>query len=170
MNLSALCRFLLLLAFLGGHAQLVRAADKPIHGRVVGVRDGDTITILTDEKAQMKIRLEGIDAPELKQPFGQKSKAGLSALLFGKDVIISNRGKHRYKRTLGRVSCGATDVNLEMVRRGLAWRYDKYSKEAALAGAQAAAKDERAGLWQDDAPVPPWEWRVSKRPVRAPSN
>ncbi len=133
-----------------------------IEGRVVGLHDGDTITILTLEKTQMKIRLEGIDAPELKQPFGQRSKAELSEIVFGKDVSVSSHGTDRYKRTIGRIACGEFDVNLEMVKRGMAWRYDKYSQETALIEAQAQAKAKGVGLWNDKDPVPPWEWRVKK--------
>jgi micrococcal nuclease len=133
-----------------------------IQGRVVGVHDGDTVTILTPEKMQLKIRLEGIDAPELKQPFGQSSKAELSEIVFGKHVSVRSHGTDRYKRTIGRIACGEIDVNLVMVKRGMAWRYDKYSKERALIEAQIEAKSQRVGLWIDKNPVAPWEWRSKK--------
>jgi len=129
----------------------------------VGVHDGDSITVLTADKTQVKIRLEGIDAPELKQAFGAKSKQALSDLIFGKQVVVRVTGHDRYRRTLSRVICGGLDVNLEMVRMGFAWRYDKYSEDPALMAAQSAARAARRGLWSDPNPVQPWEWREAKK-------
>jgi endonuclease YncB( thermonuclease family) len=104
--------------------------------------------------------LDGIDAPELKQAFSQQSKQTLSDLVFGKSVMLHVTGKDRYKRTLAVVVVNELNVNLEMVRRGLGWRYDKYSKDAELLAAQEAAKAGKLGLWRDPQPVPPWEWRA----------
>ena len=128
-------------------------------GRVVGVHDGDTLTVLTAGNVQLKIRLVEIDAPEIKQPFGQQSKQALSALVFGKDVEIRATGKDRYGRTLARVFVDGADVNLAMVKAGMAWRFDKYSKDGAFQTAQEEAQKVRRGLWADVAPVAPWEWR-----------
>jgi len=142
----------------------LNAATVPgIVGQVVGVHDGDSITVLTADKTQVKVRLEGIDAPELKQAFGTRAKQALSDLVFGKQVLVKVTGHDRYKRTLGRIICGGLDVNLQMVKRGLAWRYDKYSKEAALGAAQAEARTAARGLWSDPHPVPPWEWREAAK-------
>ena len=128
-------------------------------GRVVGVHDGDTLTVLTAGNVQIKVRLVEIDAPEIKQPFGQQSKQALSALVFGKDVEIRATGKDRYGRTLARVFLDGTDVNLAIVKAGMAWRFDKYSKDGAFGTAQQEAQRARRGLWADAAPVAPWEWR-----------
>jgi micrococcal nuclease len=130
-----------------------------IEGRVVGVHDGDTITVLTPAKVPVKVSLQGIDAPESKQPFGAKAKEALSGLVFGKDVIVMNKGTDRYKRTLGRVYCGQQDVNELMVGRGFAWRYVQYSNDRKLIEAERYAREHRRGLWADEEPVPPWEWR-----------
>ena len=135
-------------------------------GRVVGVHDGDTLTVLTTGNVQIKVRLVEIDAPELKQPYGQQSKQTLSALVFGKDVEIRATGKDRYGRTLARVFVDGTDVNLAMVRSGMAWRFDKYSKDRAFQTAQEEARRARRGLWADAAPVAPWEWRDAKKTGR----
>ena len=107
-----------LLAIVWSGAQ---AAD--IHGKVVAVADGDTITILTSAKEQVKIRLHGIDAPERGQDFGTKSKQALSDLVFGKQVRIETEGKDRYGRVIGTVFVDGVDVNLAMVDMGLAWHY-----------------------------------------------
>jgi endonuclease YncB( thermonuclease family) len=151
---------MLLMALILPKTSAGNVAERPTFtGRVVGVHDGDTITVLTSESVQIKIRLEGIDAPELEQPYGQKAKAALSKIAFGKKVAIIDHGKDRYKRTLGRIICGKTDVNLEMVHRGIAWRYEKYSQEPALIEAQSLAKTMGNGLWAGDEPVPPSKWR-----------
>lgn len=136
-----------------------RAETEVVTGRCVGVHDGDSITVLAAGNVQIKVRLEGIDAPELKQPFSQQSKEALSGLVFGKVVTLQVTGTDRYKRTLAVVVADGVNANLELVRRGLAWRYDQYSKDAALLAAQNEAKKAKRGLWRDPAPVPPWEWR-----------
>ena len=135
-----------------------------IKGKVVGVHDGDTLTLLTSEKVQVKVRLEGIDAPELKQAFGNVSKQSLSDLVFGKLVKLEVAGKDRYKRTLGHVFVGETWVNHAQVEKGFAWHYKKYSKDPRLSEAEKQSREDRRGLWKDAKPVPPWEWRsVSKK-------
>jgi micrococcal nuclease len=143
--------------------QLHAKAPLPnIAGKVVGVSDGDSITVLTVDMAQVKIRLDGIDAPEAKQAFGAKAKAALSNLVFGKTVLVRSKGLDRYRRTLGRVEVDGVDVNLRMVRDGFAWHYVAYSKDAALATAQAEAKAGKRGLWIDAGPVPPWGFRKGR--------
>lgn len=135
------------------------APPEAITGKVVSVHDGDTFTLLTEDKAQVKIRLEGIDAPEAKQPFGAQARNALAALIAGKQVVVHPTGKDRYKRTLGRAESGGTNIGLRMVKDGFAWHFDKYSKDATLRSAQAEAKAASRGLWRDADPVPPWEFR-----------
>lgn len=98
-------------------------------GRVVSVADGDTITVLDDSNTQHKIRLAGIDAPERKQPFGQRSKELLSDLVFGKTVQIEIDKTDRFGRQVGKVLIAGRDANLAIVAAGLAWHYKKYQKE-----------------------------------------
>lgn len=145
------------LALLLGLEARAKDGAQVVTGRCVGVHDGDSITVLAAGNVQLKVRLEGIDAPELKQPFSQQSKEALSGLVFGKAVTLHVTGKDRYKRTLAVVVAGGVNVNRELVRLGLAWRYEAYSKDAALLAAQNAAKGAKRGLWIDPAPVPPWE-------------
>jgi endonuclease YncB( thermonuclease family) len=92
-----------------------------LHGKVVGVADGDTLTLLSPDHIQTRIRLFGIDAPEKSQAFGQRSKASLSDLVFGRDVDVIVQTLDRYGRTVGRVSHKGNDINLEQVRQGMAW-------------------------------------------------
>jgi endonuclease YncB( thermonuclease family) len=140
----------------------VAAIGGEIVGKVVGVHDGDTITVLTAEKVEAKVRLEGIDALELKQPFGNASKQELSKLVFGKAVRVVDKGKDRYKRTLGGVYVGDVWANEAQVRAGAAWVFLRYSHDPALLAAEKLARDARRGLWRDKEPVPPWEWRSKK--------
>jgi endonuclease YncB( thermonuclease family) len=145
---------------------LTTAPAAEIQGKVVAVADGDTLTVLVGTN-QHKIRLEGIDAPERAQPFSAVAKRALSTLTFGKAVRVVVKGKDRYGRTLGVVWIGQTNVNLVLVRTGMAWQFNR-SKDPALARAQAEARKEQRGLWRDKSPVPPWEWRSSKQKSHSP--
>lgn len=140
-----------------------------LQGRVVGVTDGDTVTVLDDSNIQFKIRLMGIDAPEKKQPFGTKSKESLSALVFNKQVAVEYKKRDKYGRIVGKILVDGIDANLEQVKVGLAWHYKKYMKEQTVADragysqAEDMAKEERCGLWVDANPIPPWDWRKNKK-------
>jgi len=128
--------------------------------RVVGVKDGDTIVLLSPEKESVTVRLAEIDAPERKQAYGTVSRTFLSDLIFGKEVRLEKSGTDRYGRTLGFIyTLGGVNVNVEMVRQGMAWQFLRYSNSEGLRRAQAAAKTSRLGLWKDPYPVPPWEFR-----------
>lgn len=131
-------------------------------GKVVGVSDGDTITVLRDRE-QVKVRMVEIDAPEKGQAFGNRSKQALSQLVHDRQVEIREQGTDRYGRTLGRVYLSGLDVNTEMVRRGMAWVYVKYAKDKGLYQLEAEAREQRRGLWADKEPVPPWEWRRDRK-------
>lgn len=136
-----------------------------IEGKVVGVADGDTITVLDSTNTQHKIRLSGIDAPEKSQPFGNRSKQSLSDLVFSKAVTVDTDKRDKYKRNVGKVLVDGVDANLEQIKRGLAWHYKHYEREQPAADRKAysdtedAAKAARRGLWVDSEPVPPWKFR-----------
>ena len=130
-------------------------------GRVVGVSDGDTISVIHEGRAE-KVRLEGIDCPEGGQPFGRRAKQATSDLVFGRDVRVEVRGTDRYGRTIGRVFVGQTDVSLGLVRQGVAWHFKRYSSESALAEAENEARTSRRGLWADGDAIPPWDWRRAR--------
>jgi len=138
---------------------------EPLSGRVVAVSDGDTLTLLTPDKTQVKIRLVEIDAPEKGQPYGEKSKQILSGLVFGKDVSVKSQSKDRYGRVLGRVFIDGIDVNLRMVEQGAAWAYDQYLTDQNIKKAETSAREAQQGLWalQADQIVPPWDWRRGKK-------
>lgn len=129
---------------------------------VIGISDGDTMTVL-HEREPVKIRIAEIDAPEKKQPFGTRSKQALSDMCFGKQAEVIPQAMDRYRRTVARVRCDGQDVSESQVRGGMAWVFDRYVSDRALYGIQNKAREERTGLWSDENPVPPWEWRKAKR-------
>ena len=148
--LKALCLTLLL---------AVTPAQADVRGRVVSVHDGDTLTVLV-ERRQVKVRLTDIDAPELKQPFGTRSRQSLAELCFGKEASLDVRGRDRYKRTLAIVTCAGTDANVEQVRRGFAWTYTRFARaDSPLNAIENEARSAHRGLWADPAAVAPWDWR-----------
>jgi endonuclease YncB( thermonuclease family) len=131
--------------------------------RVVGISDGDTITILHDNREQERIRFYGIDCPEKSQAFGQKAKQYASSLVYGKTVSIRVMDQDKYGRTVAWVYAGTINVNAELVRAGFAWHYRKYSKDSGLQRLEDEARLARRGLWVDPNPVPPWEYRKGTR-------
>ena len=141
------------------------AVAQELHGRVVGISDGDTLTLLVNGREEVRIRLSEIDTPERGQPYGTRARQALSDLAFGKAVRVAVRDIDRYGRTVGRVHAGAQDINAEMVRRGAAWVYRRYSDDPALLRLEQAARAGRLGLWAlpEAERVPPWEWRAARR-------
>lgn len=140
-------------------------AGSVISGKVVNVHDGDTLTVLVDQKT-VKVRLDGVDSPELGQDYGKKAKQALSDAVFGKQVAVRVTATDRYGRTVGVVVCGDVDVNLMLVANGWAWQYLKYNRSRDLGQAQQEAKRKRIGLWAGMNPVAPWEYRADQRRQR----
>ena len=130
--------------------------------RVVGVTDGDTVTCLTPEKRQIKVRLAQIDAPEKGQPFGQRSKQTLSDFVFQRDVVLKSDGTDRYGRTIATIYVAGRDINLLMLKWGMAWVYDRYAHDESYFAAHKTSRLNRVGLWSDPSPMPPHEWRRRK--------
>lgn len=155
----------LLLAFGIGHAETLT-------GYVVAISDGDTVTVLDDKNQQHKIRLASIDAPEKAQAFGERSKQNLAGLVFNKNVTVEWTKLDRYGRTVGKISVNGKDANLEQIRAGMAWWYEKYRKEQSLADqeiyqvAERQARMQRIGLWRDASPIAPWDWRHGEAVVQ----
>lgn len=131
---------------------------------VLGIADGDTFTArcgVLGAYKQLKVRLSEIDAPELKghQPFGQRSKESLSDLCFQVMATITPTAIDRYGRTVARVECRGMDANLEQVRTGMAWAYTKYLTDQSVFNAELTARQQHLGLWRDNGPMAPWNFR-----------
>ena len=141
------------------------AHAKTIEGLVVGVADGDTITVMDQQKNTYKIRLQGIDAPEKKQAFGEKSKQSLHDLVHGKQVRIEYDKEDKYGRIVGKITLDDLDICLQQLVLGMAWHYKKYQNEQSVADrvvyndAELKSKSLKLGLWADETPMPPWEFR-----------
>ena len=135
------------------------------HGKVIGVTDGDTLTLLLEpENRPIKVRLAGIDTPERGQPWASKARRALSDLAYGKEVRVVHVDIDRYSRRVGRVYVGDTDVNAELIRGGHAWVYRKYVTEDKLFALEKKAKAGKRGLWAlPEAQIPPWDWRKGIR-------
>ena len=136
-------------------------------GEVVGVADGDTVTVLMDNKIQHKIRLAEIDTPEKAQPYGQTAKRALSDYVYRQRVKVEVETTDRYGRIVGwliRLKDNL-NVNQQMVRDGHAWVYTKYSRSRVLRAYEKDAEKNQRGLWalQPDQRIPPWDWRKMKR-------
>lgn len=140
----------------------VSCLAETLTGKVVSVYDGDTITVL-EGTTQHKIRFEGIDTPESKQPFGTRAKQAMSKMVFGKEVRVEWSNKDRYGRTLGHVYVNGMWTNLEMIQQGMAWHYKQYSKDQRLAKAEIKAKESKLGIWSAPNAIAPWDWRKGKR-------
>ena len=131
--------------------------------KIIGVKDGDTVEGLYYQ-FPINIRLEHIDAPEKRQPFGTKSKEKLSDLCFGKNVTIKSNGRNGNYDSRGRLISeiileDGTNVNKEMVKSGLAWYYKKYSSNLEYARLEELAMKNKVGLWSDPNAVSPWSFR-----------
>lgn len=135
---------------------------EPFAGRVVGVADGDTLTVLVDT-TPVKVRLAEIDAPEKKQDFGERSKQSLAALCFGQQAVVLRGKTDFYGRTVARVRCQGVDASLHQVQQGLAWAYTAYLTDPDVATSERLAREARLGLWVDAEPTAPWAFRKAKK-------
>jgi micrococcal nuclease len=135
------------------------AADS-FSGKVVGIADGDTIDVMHTGRAE-RVRLYGIDCPELHQAFGARAKQFTSNLAFGKNVGVRVRDVDQYGRTVGEVILpDGKSLNRELVRAGLAWWYRQFARgDRELERLEAEARRDKRGLWADKDPVPPWNFR-----------
>jgi endonuclease YncB( thermonuclease family) len=132
-------------------------------GKVVGVIDGDTYDVLVEGRS-IRVRMEGIDAPERGMPYYKAAKQHLSVLCFGKQITLVSTGKDHHKRTLGfAYLTDGRELSREMLKAGYAWHYKKYNSDPALAQLEVVARQNRRGLWAESMPMPPWEHRAIKR-------
>jgi endonuclease YncB( thermonuclease family) len=165
---TAVCLAAPLLALL-----CLAAAADTLEGRVARIVDGDTLILLVagavGQQTQERIRLAAVDAPERGQPWGEKSKQALAAYTFGRDVTVAWAKRDRFGRVVGKVLDGERDVNLAMIRDGMAWWFRRFAAEQSAAdrklyeAAENLARLGRIGLWSETAPIPPSEWRDRRK-------
>ena len=164
--LPAVAGFFLTLLVLPASADVLK-------GKVIKITDGDTLYVPDANYQQHKIRLAGIDAPERKQAYGLASRKHLASIVAGRQVTVEYQKRDRYGRIVGKVllvvvfhtSADEIDVCLEQVKAEFAWHYKKYQHEQSLedqrlyADAEIRAREDRLGLWRENNPNPPWEYR-----------
>jgi micrococcal nuclease len=132
--------------------------------KVVKIKDGDTIGLLTNDNQEMTVRLAEVDCPEKTQAFGQAAKKFTSDICFGKYVKLVGNVHDRYGRTVALVILeDGNNLNYALVKNGFAWQYKQYSHSQELAGYEQQARQNRLGLWADANPTPPWEFRREKK-------
>ncbi len=151
---------------------LAPSGSQTLTGRVVAIADGDTITLVDSANTQHRIRLEGIDAPESHQAFGEQSRLSLSEMIYGKDVSVTYQKIDQYGRLVGKIILDGKDINLEQVKAGMAWHYKFYEDEQTpedrelYAKAEAEARAAQRGLWQDPNPTEPYQFRKEEKRER----
>ncbi|QTR49249.1 thermonuclease family protein [Candidatus Thiothrix anitrata] len=149
-------------------AELTAAGTLIAQGQVVHIADGDSLTVLASNKESFKIRLQGIDAPERGQAFGKHCKEQLNQLANGKAVQVEAYKQDKYGRIIAKISVGNSDLALTLLRQGCAWHYTAYAKEQSprdnktYAKAEKQARTAQKGLWQDENPIAPWDYRHRK--------
>lgn len=140
-------------------------AQERVMGRVIGVKDGDTIELLVQGQPVV-VRLAHVDCPELKggQPYGQAAKRYMSDRCFGKEVTIRHQGtKDRNGRLIGEViNAAGENINQQLVAAGMAWHFKRYSDDLQYAVLEIRARQAKRGLWQDPNPIAPWDWRSNR--------
>lgn len=148
------------------------AVEKKLEGTVVDVHDGDTAKVLSDDNKKYSIRLWGIDAPELNQPYGEQARKALCDMILNKEVVVTYTKHDRYRRIIGVIfvpEANFSSANLNMVENGHAWHYVKYTQKtgssacAIVESLQMNAQKQKLGLWATPDPIAPWDWRHSKK-------
>ena len=144
----------------GYYTKNIAIEQVSLSGKVIKIVDGDTYDILLDNLTTKRIRMEGIDAPERGMPFYKVAKDFLGSLCFGQVVTIEQTGTDKYGRTIAKTFlANGKELGLLMIEAGYAWHFKKYSSDIKLANAEIEARNKRSGLWVDDSPVAPWDWR-----------
>lgn len=163
MSIRILYQYLILFSFL-----IISCTAKPqqvdkVKGKVIGVKDGDTIDILY-EGEKLTIRFAHIDCPEKNQPYGQAAKKFVSDKCFGQEVTIEHSNQYdRNKRLIGEViTASGENLNKSLVQQGLAWHFKKYSTNQEYADLEIQARKQKIGLWSEPNPIAPWEWRKKR--------
>ena len=140
-----------------------------VNGVISRVIDADTVVLKSDQGINYKIRLLGIDAPEINQVYGKEATRYLSNKVLGKNLKVLGKNKDRYHRLLGKLILNGNDINLDLVKNGMAWHYKFYKKsqekkdQLLYSNAEIYAKVNKLGLWAEKLPVPPWQWREKNK-------
>ncbi len=137
-----------------------------LKGRIIGVSDGDSVSLLDENNQVFKIRLHGIDAPEKKQDYGSVSKNFIGDMIYDKYVWVKTNGVDRYGRTIGIIYLNekmeGQSINEKSLENGMSWHYKKYDKNVVWAALEVKARESKLGLWNMPNPIAPWSFRGSQ--------
>lgn len=132
-------------------------------GRVVKIKDGDTIVVLDSLNNQTTIRLAEVDCPESSQPFGKNAKVFTTGQVAMKNVTYEIVTIDQYGRTVAKVFFSGKYLSEEIIKNGFGWHYKKYSNSKKLAALEQLAQENKKGLWIDSQAIAPWEYRQIKK-------
>jgi endonuclease YncB( thermonuclease family) len=135
-------------------------------GKVIGIKDGDTIEVIDKQYKTTVLRLAEVDCPEKKQPFGNKAKQFTSDAVYRKTISYIVTNKERYGRSVAKVYYNNKYLSAEIIKNGMGWHYKKYSRSKEMAQLELRARSKKIGLWADSNPVYPSEWRKAKKVMR----
>jgi len=154
----------LALVLWGCQSQTATTGKPEITGKVIKIIDGDTFDILLENNTTKRIRMEGIDAPERGMPYYKVAKDYLGSLCFLQTVHIEHSNIDRYGRTVAKTyGSNGSELGWMMIKAGYAWHFKRYSSDIELAIAEVDARNKKKGLWVDELPIAPWEWRRIKK-------
>jgi len=138
-------------------------AQAMLTGKVIGVKDGDTVEVLDDHNKTTILRIAEVDCPEKKQPYGNAAKQFTSNEIYRKTVSYIITNKDRYGRSVAKVFYKNKYLSAELIKNGMGWQYKKYSRSKELALLEQNARARRVGLWVDQNALAPWDWRKARR-------
>ena len=138
------------------------SADISFRGDVVRILDGDTVEVLDAAKQTHRVRLANIDAPERRQAFGEVARQALATMAYRQKIEVIDKGGDQYGRRIGVLMLNGRDLNAAMIGQGLAWVYARYNSDPSLPALEQKARAARIGLWADQNPIPPWQFRHAR--------
>lgn len=138
------------------------SADTSFRGDVVRILDGDTVEVLDAAKQTHRVRLANIDAPERQQAFGEVARQALATMAYRQKIEVIDKGGDQYGRRIGVLMLNGRDLNAVMIGQGLAWVYGRYNSDPTLPALEQKARAARIGLWADQNPIPPWQFRHAR--------
>jgi endonuclease YncB( thermonuclease family) len=133
-------------------------------GKVISITDGNTICVIHSDKARM-VKMSGVDCPDPDQPYGPEAKEFLVSLISGREIWINVERMDHFNRGVSKITLDGQDVAVQVVQAGLGWYDTRYSSNAQIAEAQTLARASKSGLWSQEKPVPPWEFRQMSRGI-----
>ncbi len=138
-----------------------------IYGKATYISDGDTFRFISIDSIKYKVRIAGIDCPERLQPFGLEAKEFVMHRILETGISINIKNTDRYGRKVASVCFDGKDLGAELLKMGLAWQYNTYSKDLKMKKFEQKARKKKLGLWSVANPIPPWEFRTNQKKLKS---